>query len=138
MTSLDMDPTRPHPPRVGAVMAAMMLPGAVPAIVRRARELDGVLAAALFAGAYLGTWALVALAIHILYRPPGAGTGGALMVGAGPYELTPIKLECRRRCRERVRSGLRFSVYCSRLIPPSTSPWLGRSSVALGVAVAAT
>jgi len=37
---------------------------------------------------------------------------GALIVGAGLYELTPIKRECRRRCRERIRSGLRFSVYC--------------------------
>jgi predicted metal-binding membrane protein len=37
---------------------------------------------------------------------------GALLVGAGLYELTPLKRECRRRCRERVRSGLRFGVYC--------------------------
>jgi len=48
----------------------------------------------------------------LLYRPLGAATAGALMVGAGPYELTPLKRECRRRCRERVRSGLRFGVYC--------------------------
>jgi predicted metal-binding membrane protein len=94
------------------MMAAMMLPSAVPAIVRRARERDGVLAAPLFAGSYLGTWALVALAMCLLYRPPGAVTAGALMVGAGLYELTPLKRECRRRCRERVRSGLRFGVYC--------------------------
>jgi predicted metal-binding membrane protein len=94
------------------MMAAMMLPSAVPAIARRARERDGVLAAPLFAGFYLGTWALVALAMYLLYRPPGAVTAGALMVGAGLYELTPLKRECRRRCRERVRSGLRFGVYC--------------------------
>ena len=94
------------------MMAAMMLPSAVPAIARRARERDGVLAAPLFAGSYLGAWALVALAIYILYRPPGAVTAGALMVGAGLYELTPLKRECRRRCRERVRSGLRFGIYC--------------------------
>jgi predicted metal-binding membrane protein len=94
------------------MMAAMMLPSAVPAIARRARERDGALAAPLFAGSYLGTWALVALAIYILYRPPGALVAGALIVGAGLYELTPIKRECRRRCRERIRSGLRFSVYC--------------------------
>jgi predicted metal-binding membrane protein len=94
------------------MMAAMMLPSAVPAIVRRARERDGVLAAPLFAGSYVGSWALVALAMCLLYRPPGAVTAGALMVGAGLYELTPLKRECRRRCRERVRSGLRFGVYC--------------------------
>jgi predicted metal-binding membrane protein len=94
------------------MMAAMMLPSAVPAIVRRARERDGVLAAPLFAGSYLGTWALAAFALYLLYRPPGAVTAGALMVGAGLYELTPLKRECRRRCRERVRSGLRFGLYC--------------------------
>ena len=90
----------------------MMLPSAVPAIVGRVRERDGVLAAPLFAGSYLGTWAVAALAMWLLYRPPGAVTAGALIVGAGLYELTPLKRECRRRCRERVRSGLRFGVYC--------------------------
>jgi predicted metal-binding membrane protein len=94
------------------MMAAMMLPSAVPAIARRARERDSVLATPLFAGSYLGTWALAALAICLLYRPPGAVTAGALMVGAGFYELTPIKRECRRRCRERIRSGVQFGVYC--------------------------
>jgi predicted metal-binding membrane protein len=94
------------------MMAAMILPSAVPAIARRARERDGVLAAPLFAGSYLGTWALLALAMCLLYRPPGAVTAGALMVGAGLYELTPLKRECRRRCRERPHPGLRFGIYC--------------------------
>jgi predicted metal-binding membrane protein len=97
---------------MGAASVPMMLPSAVPAIVRRARERDGALAAPLFAGSYVGTWALVAVAMCLLYRPPGAVTAGALVVGAGLYELTPLKRECRRRCRERVRSGLRFGVYC--------------------------
>lgn len=48
------------------MMAAMMLPGAVPAIVRQARARDRVFAAPLFAGSYLGTWALVALAMCLL------------------------------------------------------------------------
>ena len=109
MTSMEMGPTLPASV---PMMAAMMLPSAVPAIARRARERDGVLAAPLFAGSYLGTWALAALAMYLLYRPPGAVTAGALTVGAGLYELTPLKRECRRRCRERVRSGLRFGVNC--------------------------
>lgn len=92
--------------------AAMMVPSAVPAIVRRAGERDGALAAPLFAGSYLGTWALVALAMYALYRAPSPPVAGALLVGAGLYELTPLKRECRRRCRERLRSGLRFGVYC--------------------------
>jgi len=94
------------------IMAAMMLPSAVPTIARRARDRDGVLAAPLLASSYLGIWALVALAIYILYQPPGAVAAGALIVGGGLYELTPLKRECRRRCRERVRSGVRFGVYC--------------------------
>jgi len=94
------------------MMAAMMLPSAVPAIARRVQEPDGVLAAPLFAGSYLGTWALVGCVMCLLYRPPGAAAAGALIVGAGVYELTPLKRGCRRRCRERVRSGVQFGVYC--------------------------
>jgi predicted metal-binding membrane protein len=109
MTGMDMSPTLPASV---LMMAAMMLPSAVPAIVRRARERDGALAAPLFAGSYLGTWALAALAMCLLYQPPGAVTAGALIVGAGLYEFTPLKRGCRRGCRQHVRSGLRFGVYC--------------------------
>jgi predicted metal-binding membrane protein len=52
-------------PAAVGMMAAMMLPGAAPAIARPARHGDGVLAAPLFAGAYLGTWALVALGVAV-------------------------------------------------------------------------
>jgi predicted metal-binding membrane protein len=109
MTGMGMSPTLPT---WVLMMAVMMVPSAVPAIARRARAPDGVLAAPLFAGAYLSTWALAAVAMWALYRPPGAVTAGVLIVGAGLYELTPFKRECRRRCREHVGSGLRFSVYC--------------------------
>jgi len=102
----------PTLPAFVAMMAAMMAPGAVPAIARRAREGGGVLAAPTFAGSSLGLWAIVALAMWALYRPPAGVAAGALLVGAGLYELTPLKRECRRRCRERDRSGLRFGVHC--------------------------
>jgi len=94
------------------MMAAMMLPSAVPAIARRARDGAGVLAAPLFTGTYLSVWALAGLAMWLLYQPPGAAASGALLIGAGLYELTPVKRECRRRCRERVRSGARFGAFC--------------------------
>lgn len=94
------------------MMAAMMLPSAVPAIVRRARDGGGVLAASLFAGPYLGVWALAGLAMWLAYQPPGTAVSGALLIGAGIYELTPLKRECRRRCREHVRSGARFGALC--------------------------
>jgi predicted metal-binding membrane protein len=94
------------------LFVVMMLPSAVPAIVGQARDDVGVLAAPRFAGAYLGVWGLAGLAIWLLYKPPGADASGALLIGAGVYELTPLKRQCRRRCRERVRSGARFGVLC--------------------------
>lgn len=94
------------------MMAAMMLPSAVLATARRDRLRGGVLAAPLFAGSYLGTWSLAAVAIWLLYRPPGTVAAGALIISAGLYELTPLKRACRRRCRAEVRSGVRFGVYC--------------------------
>jgi predicted metal-binding membrane protein len=94
------------------MMAAMMLPSAVPAIARRARERGGALAAPIFAGSYLGTWLLASLAICLLYRPLDSVAAGVLIVGAGLYELTPLKQTCRRRCRERNGSGVRFGVWC--------------------------
>jgi predicted metal-binding membrane protein len=90
------------------MMAAMMLPGALPAVSR----LRGRLAAPLFAGSYVAVWALFGLAVYAVYRPHGAGVAGALIIAAGLYELTPLKRECRRRCRRDVRSGLQFGVYC--------------------------
>jgi predicted metal-binding membrane protein len=94
------------------LMALMMLPSALPAIVRSTRGSVGALQAPLFAGAYVGVWTVVALVTVLIYRPFGALTAGALIVGAGLYELTPIKRECRRRCRAPVRSGVRFGGYC--------------------------
>ena len=94
------------------MMAAMMLPSAVPAIARQLRDDGGPLAAPLFAGSYLGVWALVGLAMWRFYEPPGAAASAALLIGAGLYELTPLKRECRRRCRQHVRSGARFGVLC--------------------------
>jgi predicted metal-binding membrane protein len=94
------------------MMAAMMLPSALPAIARRVRDRDGVLAAPLFAGSYAGVWALVSLAVYALYHPPGDLVAGALIIAGGVYELSSMKLEYRRRCRERVRSGFRFGLAC--------------------------
>jgi predicted metal-binding membrane protein len=109
MTTMGMSPALPVSM---TMMAAMMLPSAVPAAARLARDRGGVLAAPRFAGAYLASWALVGVAVYLLYRPPAALTAGTLVIGAGLYELTPLKRECRRRCHEHVRSGWRFAVYC--------------------------
>jgi predicted metal-binding membrane protein len=94
------------------MMAAMMLPSAAPAIARRAGDRDGALGAPLFAGAYVGIWALVGLAVYALYRPPGDLLATMLIVAGGAYELSSVKLEYRRRCRERMHSGIRFGLAC--------------------------
>ncbi len=52
------------------------------------------------------------LGVYALYRPHGTLAAGALTVAAGLYELTPLERACRRRCREDVRSGLRYGVLC--------------------------
>ena len=94
------------------MMAAMMLPGAVPAVSRFVRARGSAFAAPLFVGSYLAVWTLVGLAVYALYQPHDTTTAGALAIGAGVYELTPLKRECRRRCRSRVRSGSQFGLYC--------------------------
>jgi len=94
------------------MMAAMMLPGAAPAIVRLVRERDGVLAAPLFATLYFGIWVLAGLAVYAVYRPPGPVAPGALVIAGGLYELTPFKRACRARCRQRLRSGLALGLAC--------------------------
>src|SRR5258708_5948702 len=51
-----------------SMMAAMMLPGAAPAVLRRAHA-GGVRAVPPFVGSYLAVWTLVGVAVYGLYRP---------------------------------------------------------------------
>jgi predicted metal-binding membrane protein len=95
-----------------AMMAAMMLPGAAPAVVRRAHAGGGVRAVPLFVGSYLAVWALVGVAVYALYRPHGSFAAGVVVIAAGVYELTPLKQHFRRRCRDGVRSGWEFGLCC--------------------------
>jgi predicted metal-binding membrane protein len=95
------------------MMAAMMLPGAGPAVLRRAQAGGGVRAVPLFIGSYLAVWALVGAAVYALYRPHGPVAAGAVTIAAGVYEFTPLKQHFRRRCRGSVRSGFRFGLCCA-------------------------
>jgi predicted metal-binding membrane protein len=97
---------------MAATMAAMMLPGALPAIVRTARAGRAPLAAPRFAAAYAAVWFLAGLAIFAVYAPPGPAVAAAVVVAAVLYELTPLARACRRRCRAERRSGLRFAGWC--------------------------
>jgi predicted metal-binding membrane protein len=95
------------------MMAAMMLPGAAPAVLRRAQASGGVRAVPLFIGSYLAVWALVGAVVYALYQPHGSVAAGAVTIAAGVYEFTPLKRHFRRRCRDSVRSGLRFGLCCA-------------------------
>jgi predicted metal-binding membrane protein len=94
------------------MMAAMMLPGAVPAIVRKAQSSGRARTTPLFITSYLAIWLLVGLAVYALYRPHGTTFAGAVVIAAGIYELTPFKQDSRRRCRESVGSGFGFGLNC--------------------------
>jgi predicted metal-binding membrane protein len=90
------------------MMAAMMLPGAAPAVLKLGRAR----AVPLFAASYVAIWTMVGLAVYGLYQPHGHAVAAALTIAAGIYELTPLKRACRRRCRADVRSGFEFGLYC--------------------------
>jgi predicted metal-binding membrane protein len=94
------------------MMAAMMLPGAAPAVARQTRVSGTVRAAALFTGAYLAIWALAGLVAYGLDRPHGALAAGVVVIAAGGYELTPVKRHFRQRCRDQAGNGLGFGLCC--------------------------
>ncbi len=110
------------------MMAAMMLPGAAPAVLRRAHASGRVRAVLGFVGSYLAVWTLVGVAVYTLYRPHGSFAAGAIAIAAGVYEFTPLKQVFRRRCCENVRSGFEFGLYCV-----GSSIGLMLMQVALGV-----
>jgi predicted metal-binding membrane protein len=94
-----------------AMMAAMMLPGAAPAMARAARA-GGARTVPLFAGPYLAVWALAGAVVFAAYRPHGTAAAGAVTIAAGAYEFTPLKRHFRRRCRETAGSGFAFGLCC--------------------------
>jgi predicted metal-binding membrane protein len=94
-----------------SMMAVMMLPGAAPAVWRRAHARDGTLDLALFISSYLGVWALVSVAVY-LGVPHGTLIAGAVAIAAGIYELTPVKTHFRQCCRKSEQSGFTFGLYC--------------------------
>jgi len=102
----------PATPAMAAMTAAMMLPGALPAIARSARADHAPLAAPRFAASYLVVWFAAGLAIFAAYEPPAPAVAAVVVAVAVLYELTPFARACRRRCRAEHRSGLRFGGWC--------------------------
>jgi predicted metal-binding membrane protein len=110
-----------------AMMAAMMLPGAAPAVARRAQA-GGVRAVPLFVASYLAVWALAGVLVYALDRPHGTLVAGVVTIAAGIYEFTPVKRHYRRRCQETTGSGLGFGLCCA-----GSTAGLMAMLVALGV-----
>jgi predicted metal-binding membrane protein len=94
----------------GVMMAAMMLPSATPLVFEFARSAEGrrgwQAATALLGVTYLGLWLAFGVASYALYNAvgmpwPNQGLiGGAALVIAGLYALTPVKRASEARCRE--------------------------------------
>ena len=96
-----------------AMMAAMMLPAAMPAAFRAAHGGGGVRIVPVFVGSYLAVWALVSVVVYTLCRPHDAVAAAVVVIAAGVYELTPLKRYFRRRCRDTVRSGIELGLCCA-------------------------
>lgn len=96
-----------------AMSAATMLPSAAPALVRIVRAGRGLGVVPLFIASYLAVWMLVGVAVYALHLPHGPFAAGAVAIGAGLYEITPLKRYFRRRCRDEVRSGVAFGLCCA-------------------------
>jgi predicted metal-binding membrane protein len=94
------------------MMAAMMLPGAAPAVARHTRTAGSGRAALPFVGSYLAIWALAGVVAYALDRPHGTLAAGVMVTAAGVYELTPVKRHFRRRCRADDGSGFWFGLCC--------------------------
>src|SRR5579859_1437113 len=62
------------------MMAAMMLPGAAPAVARHARGRGQALAAVPFVAAYLAIWALAGVVAFALDRPHGTLAAGVVVI----------------------------------------------------------
>jgi predicted metal-binding membrane protein len=95
------------------MMAAMMLPSAVPLILLHRLGADGVgrlqseLRTGVFVAGYLLIWASIGAVLWPVMQltdalvPPGGRTIGtaALLLLAGVYQFTPFKWTCLRSCR---------------------------------------
>jgi predicted metal-binding membrane protein len=88
------------------MMAAMMLPGVAPSAVRIAGSSRAALDLPRYLGSYVGVWALLGVLSFTVYRPHGTAIAGAITIGAGAYEPTPMKRQFRKMCRDFSSSGL--------------------------------
>lgn len=92
------------------MMAAMMLPSAIPVVVEFARTAERrrgwPLATGVLAGTYLGVWLMFGVACYAVYTvlrmpwPNQPVVAGLALALAGVYSVSPIKRASQARCRE--------------------------------------
>ena len=100
------------------MMAAMMLPGAAPAVAGHFRARRTARAALTFTAAYLAVWAVAGLAAYMLDRPHGPLAAGVVVIAAGGYELTAVKRHFRGAAGKRPVPGW-ASGYAASARPPA-------------------
>jgi predicted metal-binding membrane protein len=82
------------------MMAAMMLPSAAPLVLVYRRGSSAFPTAALATG-YLAVWAAVGVAAYATDRSlEGTRIAALVLIGAGLYELTPLKARFLKECRD--------------------------------------
>jgi predicted metal-binding membrane protein len=92
------------------MMAAMMLPSAIPVVLEFARTAERrsgwQVATGVLAGAYLGVWLVFGVVCYAVYTamrmpwPNQAVVVGLALALAGVYAVSPIKRASQARCRE--------------------------------------
>jgi predicted metal-binding membrane protein len=92
------------------MMAAMMLPSAIPVVLEFARTAERrrgwQVATGVLAVTYLGVWLIFGVVCYALYTaarmpwPNQAVVAGVALALAGVYSVTPIKRASQARCRE--------------------------------------
>jgi predicted metal-binding membrane protein len=92
------------------MMAAMMLPSAIPVVLEFARTAEGrkgwPVATGVLAATYLGGWLIFGVVCYAVYTAAGmpwpnqAVVAGLALAVAGVYSLSPIKRASQARCRE--------------------------------------
>jgi predicted metal-binding membrane protein len=109
-----------------AMMAAMMFPAVVPVVrlYSRAAARGQVAPAAVFVGGYIALWAIVGIPAYFAWRrlnePLMDGSAwagrvaGVVALGAGVYQLTPLKSVCLRHCRSPMSFFLRHGKHLDR------------------------
>jgi predicted metal-binding membrane protein len=93
-----------------AMMAAMMLPSAIPVVLEFARTAERrrgwQVATGVLAGAYLGVWLMFGVVCYALYTaarmpwPNQTVVAGVALALSGVYSFTPIKRASQARCHE--------------------------------------